>query len=128
MKRNWIAMVLVCALLLTMSAACGRRNDAAEENNGNNMNDNMNMNYNEMGGYDMQMSSPMMGSVMSPIVEPGRERVVNRTFVHEVPHICPMNTRIINNHIYRHTYQPRYTCCEENVVTQEQCGSCCNFR
>ena len=93
-----------------------------------NMNDNMNMNYNEMGGYDMQMSSPMMGSVMSPIVEPGRERVVNRTFVHEVPHICPMNTRIINNHIYRHTYQPRYTCCEENVVTQEQCGSCCNFR
>ena len=93
-----------------------------------NMNDNMNMNYNEMVGYDMSMQTPMMGSVMSPIVEPGRERIVNRTFVHEVPHICPMNTRIINNHIYRHTYQPRYTCCEENVVTQQQCGSCCNFR
>lgn len=44
-----------------------------------NMNDNMN--YNMMGGY----STPMMGSVMSPVVEPGRERVVNRTFVHEVP-------------------------------------------
>ena len=93
-----------------------------------NLNDNMNMNYNEMGGYEMPMQMPMMGSVMSPIVEPGRERVVNRTFVHEVPHICPMNTRIINNHIYRHTYQPRYTCCEENVVTQQQCGSCCQFR
>ena len=39
-----------------------------------------------------------------------------------------MNTRIINNHIFRHTYQPRYTCCEENVVTNQQCGSCCQFR
>ena len=93
-----------------------------------NVNDNMNYNYNEMDGYGMTVSQPMMGSVMSPIVEPGRERVVNRTFIHEVPHICPMNTRIINNHIYRHTYQPRYSCCEENVVTQEQCGSCCHFR
>ena len=85
------------------------------------------MNYNDISNMMMPMES-QMGSVMSPIVEPGRERVVNRVFVHEVPHICPMNTRIINNHIYRHTYQPRYTCCEENVVTQEQCGSCCGFR
>lgn len=93
-----------------------------------NVNDNMNMNYNEMEGYDMPMQPQVMGSVMNPIIEPGRERIVNRTFVHEVPHICPMNTRIINNHVYRHTYQPRYTCCEENVVTQQQCGSCCQFR
>ena len=92
-----------------------------------NQNVNTNMNDNFMTTQMMQQQ-PMMGSVMSPIVEPGRERIVNRTFVHEVPHICPMNTRIINNHVYRHTYQPRYTCCEENVVTQEQCGSCCNFR
>ena len=60
--------------------------------------------------------------------EPGRERVVQRNIVHEVKHICPMNTRIINNHIFRHTYQPRYTCCEENVVHEQQCGSCCQFR
>lgn len=90
-----------------------------------NTNTNDNMNYNEVGGYDMM---PMQGNVMNPIIEPGRERIVNRTFVHEVPHVCPINTRIINNHIYRHTYQPRYTCCEENVVTQQQCGSCCCFR
>ena len=87
-----------------------------------NVNDNTNMNY--QGGFQ----GGVMGMTTSPVVEPGRERVVNRTFVHEVPHICPINTRIINNHIYRHTYQPRYTCCEENVVTNEQCGSCCNFR
>ena len=45
-----------------------------------------------------------------------------------VPHVCPINTRIVNNHIYKHTYQPRYTCCEENTVTNEQCGSCCQFK
>ena len=54
------------------------------QNVNTNMNDNMN--FNEMNsGYDMM---PMQqGSVMSPIVEPGRERVVNRTFVHEVPQV-----------------------------------------
>jgi len=99
-----------------------------------NQNVNTNMNEMMMGGYNMQgydmpmQMQPQMGSVMSPVVEPGRERVVNRTFVHEVPHVCPINTRIINNHVYRHTYQPHYTCCEENVVTNQQCGSCCDYR
>ena len=91
-----------------------------------NQNVNTNMNDNFM-TTQMMPQQPMMGSVMSPIIEQGQERIVNRTFVHEVPHVCPINTRIINNHIYRHTYQPRYTCCEENVVTNEQCGSCCGF-
>ena len=92
-------------------------------NNNQNYNTNMNDNMN----YNMNMGM-QQGDVMMPVIEPGRERIVNRTFVHEVPHICPINTRVINNHIYRHTYQPRYTCCEENVVTQEQCGSCCCFK
>lgn len=94
-------------------------------------NQNVNTNDMMMGEYNMQYDMPMqpqMTNVMSPVVEPGRERVVNRTFVHEVPHVCPINTRIINNHVYRHTYQPRYSCCEENVVTNQQCGSCCQFR
>ena len=34
----------------------------------------------------------------------------------EVPHIKPCNTRIINHHIYKHTFTPCNTCCEENVV------------
>ena len=93
----------------------------ANTNTNTNQNVNMNMNENFDGGYDM-------GTTTGPIVEPGRERVVQRNIVHEVKHICPMNTRIINNHIFRHTYQPRYTCCEENVVTNQQCGSCCQFR
>ncbi len=90
-----------------------------------NQNANMNTNTNtNMMGYNQ----PMTGSYNSPMVETPQERVVHRNFVHEVPHVCPINTRIINHHIYRHTYQPRYTCCEENVVTNEQCGSCCQFK
>ena len=93
------------------------------QNVNSNMNDNMNMNFNQN-----QMGGISMGDMMSHVIEPGRERVVNRTFVHEVPHICPINTRIINNHVYKHTYQPRYTCCEENTCTNVQCGSCCCFK
>lgn len=69
---------------------------------------------------------PAMGMVAAPVIEPIRERVVNRTIMHEVPHVCPTRTRIINNHVYRHTYRPHNTCCEENVVTNVQCGSCCD--
>ena len=92
-------------------------------NSNQNVNTNMNenMNYNQMGGMSFS-------NVMSPIIEPGREKIINRTFVHEVPHVCPINTRIINNHVYKHIYQPRYTCCEENTCTNVQCGSCCCFK
>lgn len=57
-----------------------------------------------------------------------QEKVVHRTFVHEVPHTCPIHTRIINHHVYKHTYKPVYTCSEENVCSNVQCGFCCQFR
>ena len=90
--------------------------------------DNNNTNMNSF-NQDFSNTSQTMdfGTMQGPIIEPGRERVIQRNIVHEVKHICPMNTKIINNHIFRHTYQPRYTCCEENTVTNVQCGSCCNF-
>ena len=89
-----------------------------------NMNTNTNQNYN-MGMMDNQTVN--FSTVQGPIIEPGRERVIQRNIIHEVKHVCPMNTRIINNHIFKHTYQPHYTCCEENTCTNVQCGSCCNF-
>ena len=75
-----------------------------------------------------QMNNQMSVSNMAPITEAPQERCVHRTIVHEVPHVCPIRTRIINHHIYRHTYRPEYSCCEENTVTNVQCGSCCQFR
>ncbi len=87
----------------------------------NNYNNDFNMNQ-----FDMD-SSIMQGSIQGPIIEPGKERVVQRNIIHEVKHVCPVNTKIINNHIFKHIYEPRYTCCEENVCTNVQCGSCSCF-
>ena len=90
---------------------------------------NYNMNDNNTNNFNMSdmTNDTAMGSMEGPIVEPGKERVVQRNIIHEVKHICPVNTKIINNHIFRHTYEPRYTCCEENVCTNVQCGSCSCF-
>lgn len=77
-------------------------------------------------GSDVSMEYPaampmgtmnMPGCNMPPVQECPQERVCHREFVHNVPHIVPINTRIINHHVYRHTYTPCYTCCEENVVS-----------
>jgi len=96
------------------------------EINGNNntVENDMNIDINMNGGTAMQQSS----CPQQPINEGVRERCVHRTFVHEVPHVCPIHTRVINHHVYRHTYRPAYTCSEENVVSNVQCGSCCQFR
>lgn len=84
---------------------------------------------------DNNVDINMMGNVaygpvpMVPTMNEGvQERLVHRTFVHEVPHVCPIHTRIINHHVYKHTYRPEYTCSEENTVSNIQCGSCCQFR
>jgi hypothetical protein len=52
-----------------------------------------------------------------PIVEQPIERCIERNICHKVEHICPIHTRIINNHIIEHSYRPEYTCSEENTVT-----------
>ena len=65
--------------------------------------------------------------MMDPVYECPQERVVNREFCYRVPHIIPINTKIINHHVYKHFYTPCYTECEENVCTNEyECG-CQNF-
>lgn len=101
-------------------------NNLYVEGNNNNVDSDMsadtNMNTGNMGmGMNMGPQMPAMSSGV-------QERVVHRTFVHDVPHVCPIHTRVINHHVYRHTYQPRYTCSEENCVSNIQCGSCCDFK
>lgn len=51
--------------------------------------------------------------------------MTNKSIINTQGHICPINTRIINNHIYKHVYRPHYTCEEENMITNlDECG--CN--
>lgn len=103
-----------------------------------NMAQNFDFDSNIMGNnnvIDNDVDINMMGNMnvqdgygQAPVNEGVQERCVHRTFVHEVPHVCPIHTRIINHHVYKHTYRPQYTCSEENTVSNVQCGSCCNFR
>ena len=95
-----------------------------------NMVNDVDMNYNGMNSnMDMNVNMNYQDNTCpSPIVEPMQEKCVHRTIVHQVPHICPLRTKIINHHVYKHTYRPEYSCCEENVVSNIDNGSCCNFR
>ena len=93
-----------------------------------NVNGNNNVINNDM-EVDVNMMNASSPSNMMEVKNEGvQERVINRTFVHEVPHVCPIHTRIINHHVYKHTYRPAYTCSEENVCSNVQCGSCCQFK
>lgn len=82
-------------------------------------------------GMGMGMAMPNMmgetipGVVCPPVYECPRETICHRYICHEVPHIIPCNTRIINHHIYRHTYAPTYSCCEENEVQNVYERRCC---
>ncbi len=81
-----------------------------------------------------EMMGGMCGSNMTgmrpqcmqmPIYECPQERVCHRYICHEVQHVMPCNTRIVNHHVFRHTYRPEYTCCEENVCENVFEPRCC---
>ncbi len=76
---------------------------------------------------NMDLNCCEKGCKMGPVCERPIEKCVHRCIVHEVPHVCPIRTRVINHHIIRHTYCPNYACCEENQVCHINEGSCCNF-
>lgn len=87
----------------------------------------------EYAGTGMVMNMGMgmsdsCGCPCPPVYECPVERVCERVIMHEVPHVVPINTKIINHHVYRHTFTPCYTMSEcdtcENVY--DQCG-CKNF-
>ena len=78
--------------------------------------------------YNQEMYTPCMTPpvMCPPIYECPRERCVHREIMHEVPHIIPINTRIINHHIYRHTYSPMYTSTNDDIVCNV-CEKTCGF-
>ena len=76
---------------------------------------------------NVQNQMPIMGMQVPPVYECPQERVCHKEILHEVPHVCPINTRVINHHIYRHTYTPCYTYCEENEVCNVYDGCCSGF-
>lgn len=71
-------------------------------------------------------NASMNGCVMPEVVEGIKEKQIHRTICHTVPHICPVHTRIINHHVYKHVYTPYYTCSEENEICNVDPG-CTNL-
>ena len=61
------------------------------------------------------------------VMEPTITKCVEKEFYHEVPHVCPIHTHVINRHIYNHSYTPQYTCSEETQVNNIDNGPCCKF-
>jgi len=90
------------------------------------MNKQYDMDYG-MGSYGYSVPMQLEGVTCPVVYECPVERVCHREICHHVPHVCPINTRVINHHIYRHTYTPQYTCCEENEKCDVYEGNCCNY-
>lgn len=59
-----------------------------------------------------------------PVYETPINNCIKKDYIHEIMHVVPIHTNIVNNHIYKHTYVPEYTCSEENICTNY---NECNF-
>ena len=70
---------------------------------------------------------PCLCQPSCPIFERPIQRCVTRDICHDVQHVCPIDTKIVNNHIFRHTFVPCHTCSEANVACHVFTGSCCDF-
>ena len=57
-----------------------------------------------------------------PVVEPAVNKCIEKEFVHEVEHIIPVHTHVVNKHVYNHVYRPEFTCSEEEVIVNNECG------
>ena len=60
-----------------------------------------------------------------PVMECPQERCCHRVINYEAPHIIPCHTRMVNHHIYKHTYQPCYSYSEEDEYSQIYDQPCC---
>jgi len=65
--------------------------------------------------HGMNCNVNLPGMECEPIVECPQEKICHRQINHQVRHIQPVHTRIINHHIYNHCCTPHFTCSEENV-------------
>lgn len=108
--------------------------DARQDFNFDNMDNNFNNDIDYTYGFDDGdwgrqgcPTSPFQTPGCPPIVHCPQIRCITRPIVHEVPHVCPIHTQVINQHICRHTYRPSFTCSEQNQVCHVHEGSCNQF-
>ena len=62
------------------------------------------------------------------VMEPAITNCVEQNCYHQVEHIIPIHTHVINRDIYQHSYVPAYSCSQENqVVNIDPCKCGNNF-
>lgn len=86
--------------------------------------------FGPQGGCGCPQPCPMphpMPTPCEPIIEPTQTQCIEKEYFHEVQHICPIHTHVINKHIYKHNYSPQYSTSEENQIINIDCGSCNQF-
>ncbi len=89
---------------------------------------NMNMDASMMQMPNCCPSCPMdpcMPTMCPPIYECPQERVCHRTINYEVPHMIPCHTRMINHHVYHHSYTPCFSYSEEDEYSNVYQNRCC---
>lgn len=66
---------------------------------------------------------------VDPVYEQPIQKCIQKDYIHDVVHIVPIHTNVVNNHIYKHSYVPEYTCSEENITTNinDGCSGFGNF-
>jgi len=84
----------------------------------------MNININSLGKTMTPQMNSNCGMPVTGCTQPTKQKCIHKTIVHDVVNICPVHTKVINHHVYRHIYKPMYTCSEECTVSNIQCGSC----
>ena len=72
----------------------------------------------------MPSCPPSQTCCCPPITECPQNQVCHRVINYEVPHLMPMNTTVVNHHIYNHTYTPIYSYNEVDEVENiyNRCG------
>lgn len=74
------------------------------------------------GNKQMPVNNCCMSSTNSTVTEPMVNKCVEENVYHEVNHVIPIHTHMVKKHIYNHTYTPQFTCSEECVTINNECG------
>lgn len=77
------------------------------------------------GMMGMGCSCPPQSMMCPPVMECPQVRCCHRVINYEVPHIIPCHTKMINHHVYRHTYQPCFSYSEEDECSEVYDQKCC---
>ncbi len=90
-----------------------------------NMSMDMNMNTNMPNMMGCGCGCPSAPQMCPPVMECPQVRCCHRVINYEVPHIIPCHTKMINHHVYRHTYQPCFSYSEEDECSEVYDQKCC---